>query len=822
MDKEKLSSLIDTLDYGPAPESEAKTREWLKSHGSKFAHYIDGAWQSPKNGGHFKTINPARSDEVLAEIALGTKEDVDAAIDAAKKAFPGWSSHSGHERARYLYAIARAIAKHARIFAVLESLDNGKPIRETRDIDIPVVIRHFYYHAGWAQTMDREFPGYRAGGVIAQIIPWNFPFLMLAWKIAPAIAAGNTVVIKPSKSTPLTALLLADILLNEVKLPPGVVNILTGDSKTGTMLYEHPVPWKVTFTGSTDVGRIIRKGTAGSRKHLTMELGGKSPFIVFDNADLDSAIEGVVNGIWFNEGQVCCAGSRLLVQESIHDDFIKRLKRRMGKLRVGNPLDKTMDMGAINNAEQLKKIKELMEIGKKEGALMWQPENVVCPKGGYFLPPTLFTNVEPSHTIAQEEIFGPVLVTLTFRTPAEAIQLANNTRYGLAASIWSQDIDTAMDVARKVKAGTIWINSTNLFDAAAGFGGYKESGYGREGGREGMYDVLVEKDHEPLDSHITLAQNAPFNSSRESASGLTHGKFPPKADAPLAQTTHESPINQIDRTYRFLIGGKFARPDQAGSFSITSPSGELLAVVGEANRKDVRNAVESARGALPSWFESAAHLRAQILYFWAENLSNEKERFADGIVAQIGCTVDAAMEEVEQSVSRLFDFAAYADKFGGLVQPVLGRRLVVGLREPVGVIGMRAPEDSPLLGLISIVAPAVAMSNTVVVVAGKYAMTAMDLVQVIQHSDVPGGVINILTAQNPDTIAKVLAEHEDVDAIWSFGNSESSKVAEEASISNMKQTWVSDGESVDWRSIKSEKLLLKSTQVKNIWVPYGV
>jgi aldehyde dehydrogenase (NAD+) len=799
MDKEKLSSLIDTLDYGPAPESEARTREWLKSHGSKFSHYIDGAWQPPKNGGYFKTINPAKSEEVLAEIALGTKEDVDAAIAAAQKAFPVWSAQSGHERARYLYAIARAIAKHARVFAVLESLDNGKPIRETRDIDVPVVIRHFYYHAGWAQTMEREFLGYRPGGVIAQIIPWNFPFLMLAWKIAPAIAAGNTVVIKPSKSTPLTALLLADILLNEVKLPPGVVNVLTGDSRTGTMLYEHPVPWKVTFTGSTEVGRVIRKGTAGSRKHLTMELGGKSPFIVFDNADLDSAIEGVVNGIWFNEGQVCCAGSRLLVQESIHDDFIKRLKRRMSKLRVGNPLDKAMDMGAINNAEQLKKIKELMEVGKKEGAVMWQPENVVCPKGGFFLPPTLFTNVEPSHTIAQEEIFGPVLVTLTFRTPAEAVQLANNTRYGLAASIWSQDIDTAMDVARKVKAGTIWINSTNLFDAAAGFGGYRESGYGREGGREGMYDVLVEADHgtQSPSSHQSLPQDKIAGRKERAAT-------------------------QIDRTYRFLIGGKLARPDQAGSFSITSPSGDLLAVVGEANRKDVRNAVEAARGAFPSWFESAAHLRAQILYFWAENLSNEKDRFASGIAAQTGCTLDAALDEVGQTVSRLFDFAAYADKFGGLVQPVLGRRLVVGLREPVGVIGMRAPDESPLLGLISIVAPALAMSNTVVIVAGRYAITAMDLVQVIQHSDVPAGVINVLTAQNPDAIAKVLAEHEDVDAIWSFGSSESSKVAEEASISNMKQTWVSDGEQIDWRSIKSEKLLLKSTQVKNIWVPYGV
>jgi aldehyde dehydrogenase (NAD+) len=797
MNRDKLTSLIDTLDYGPAPESEAKAREWLKANDSKFSHYIDGAWQQPARCGYFKTFNPARNEDMLSEIALGTQEDVDAAMGAAQKAFPAWSALSGHERARYLYAIARAVAKHARIFAVLESLDNGKPIRETRDIDIPVVIRHFYYHAGWAQTMDREFSGYRPGGVIAQIVPWNFPFLMLAWKIAPAIAAGNTIVLKPSKSTPLTALLLADILMNEVKLPAGVVNILTGDSKTGTMMYEHPVPWKVTFTGSTEVGRIIRKGTAGSHKHLTMELGGKSPFIVFENADLDSAIEGIVNGIWFNEGQVCCAGSRLLVQEGIHDDFIRRLKRRMSKLRVGNPLDKAMDMGAISNAEQFKKITAMMDIGRKEGAAMWQPDNVSCPKEGYFLKPTLFTGVEPSHTLAQEEIFGPVLVTLTFRTPAEAVQLANNTRYGLAASIWSQDIDTAMDVARKVKAGTIWINSTNLFDAAAGFGGYKESGYGREGGREGMYDVLVETNH----------------SSEEIIEALPAAT----GDAPKVNLP-----SGVDRTYRFLIGGKLARPDGAGSYPITSPSNDLLAVVGDANRKDLRNAVEAARGAFPSWFDSAAHLRAQILYFWAENIASEKSRFAAGIAAQTGTSLGAAETEVDLAVSRLFDFAAYADKFGGTVQPVLGRRMVIGLREPLGVIGMRASDHSPLLGLVSILAPAIAMANTAVVISGKYALTAMDLVQTIQHSDIPSGVINILTAQNPEALAKDLAAHEDVDSVWFFGTAEGSTRVEEASISNMKQTWVSNGLPIQWSSMRTEKLLLKSTQVKNIWVPYGV
>jgi aldehyde dehydrogenase (NAD+) len=797
MNQEKLTSLIASLDYGPAPETDVKVRAWLQAHDKKFSHFINGAWTAPKKGGSVKTMNPSRSDEVLAEVALGTQEDVDAAVNAAKTAFPAWSALPGHERARYLYAIARAIAKHSRLFAVLESMDNGKPIRETRDIDIPVVIRHFYYHAGWAQTFEKEFPGYKPGGVIAQIIPWNFPFLMLAWKIAPAIAAGNTVVLKPSKSTPLTSLLFADIIANEVKLPPGVINILTGDSRTGTMLYEHPVPWKITFTGSTEVGRIIRKTSAGSKKHLTMELGGKSPFIVFENADLDSAIEGVVNGIWFNEGQVCCAGSRLLVQEGVYDEFIKRLKRRMKKLRVGDPLDKAVDMGAINNAEQFRKIGEMVELGRKEGAEVWQPDDVAIPKGGYFFPPTLCTKVQPSQTIAQEEIFGPVLVAMSFRTPAEAVQLGNNTRYGLAASVWSQDIDTAMDVARKLKAGTIWINSTNLFDAASGFGGYKESGYGREGGREGMYEVLVE------DRHVTTRT-------------MTYTET---GDTPAGLKPHP---DDIDRTYRFLIGGKLARPDGMGSYSIKSPAGDVVAVVGEANRKDIRNAVEAARSAFPGWFDSAAHLRAQILYFFAENLAAEKERFAAGISAQTGLPLAQSLREVSQSVSRIFDFAAYADKYGGLVQPVLGRRMVVGLREPVGVIGMRAPDDSPLLGLVSIIAPAMAMANTSVVVAGKYAKTAMDLVQLIQHSDIPGGVVNMLTAAVPDPLAKVMAEHEDVDAIWFFGNQEGSTACEAASIGNMKQTWVSDGEQIDWAGINTEKLLRKATQVKNIWVPYGV
>ncbi len=801
MDTSKLTDLVTHLDYGPAPESNAKAIEWLENHGRKFDHFINGKFVKPKRKEYFETINPAIG-EVLAELALGSEKDINAAVQSAAAAFPIWSGLSGYARAKYLYAIARAIAKHARLFAVLESMDNGKTIRETRDIDIPLVIRHFYYHAGWAQIAEHEFPNHRPGGVVAQIIPWNFPMLMLAWKIAPAIAVGNTCVLKPAEFTPLTALLFAEILMNEVRLPAGVVNIVTGGGETGPHLVNHTEPWKIAFTGSTEVGRMIRNATAGKEKHLTLELGGKSPFIVFQNADLDSAVEGVVNAIWFNQGQVCCAGSRLLIEESIYDDFINRLKLRMTKLRGGQPLDKTMDIGAINSEQQLKKIQHLCKLGQEEGAQMWQPDTWTQPVSGYFFPPTLFTHVEPAHTIAIEEIFGPVLVCMSFRTPAEAVQLANNTRFGLAASIWSQDINLSMDVARKVKAGSVWINSTNLFDAASGFGGYRESGYGREGGREGILEVLEEQ----------------ITSSKLKIKKI---KF---VESTKIKTQNLKSEIQIDRTLRFLIGGKLVRPDQQLSIEITSPSGELLGVVGDANRKDVRNAVESARNAFTIWFEQSAHLRSQILFFFAENLALHVDRFANVIAAQTGRTIDDSMHEVNVSIERLFYYAALTDKFEGTVQPVPGRMMVAAMKEPIGVVGIRACDEYPLLGLIATLAPAIAMGNTIAMVAGKYSLTAMDLIQVIQNSDVPAGVINIFCAGDPDSIAKILSEHEDVDAVWYFGSKNGSAEIERASISNMKRTWVSNGKPIDWFGVQgvSKRFLREATQVKNIWVPYGV
>src|SRR5258708_7953077 len=475
------------MDYGPVPEDPKDTLAWLDHYGRQFGHFIDGTWHKPGEGVFFDTTDPA-TGEKIASIAQGSAVDVDAAVKAARKALGPWQSLTPHARARHLYALARAVQRHSRRLAVLETIDNGKPIRESRDIDIPLVARHFYHHAGWAQLLEQEFPGYTTCGVVGQIIPWNFPLLMLAWKIAPALATGNTVVLKPAEFTPLTALAFAHIC-QEVGLPAGVVNIVTGDGSTGEALVKHPDVDKIAFTGSTEVGRAIRKATAQSHKKLSLELGGKSPFIIFEDADLDSAVEGLVDGIWLNQGQVCCAGSRLLMQESIADKLLGKIQDRMNTLRMGPPLDKAIDIGAIVARVQLERIQRLVDQGVAEGATCWQP-SIPVPSRGLYFPPTLLSNVHPSSVVAQQEIFGPVLAAMTFRTPREAVELANNTVYGLAACVWSESINVSLHVAAQLKAGVVWINCTNLFDAACGFGGYRESGYGREGGREGLLEYL--------------------------------------------------------------------------------------------------------------------------------------------------------------------------------------------------------------------------------------------------------------------------------------------------------------------------------------------
>jgi len=812
-----VADIFETMAYGPAPESAKPAHEWLDAHERRFGHFIDGAFTEPAERRLFETSNPA-TKQPLAELTQASQAEVDAAVDAARRAFASWSATPGHVRARYLYALARQVQKHARRLAVLEALDNGKPIRETRDIDVPLVARHFLYHAGWAQLMERELPGYAPLGVVGQIVPWNFPLLMLAWKIAPAIALGNTVVLKPAEWTPLTALAFAE-LCSEVGLPRGVVNIVTGDGKVGEAIVRHPGVDKIAFTGSTEVGRIIRAATAGSGKRLSLELGGKSPFVVFDDADLDSVVEGVVDAIWFNQGQVCCAGSRLLVQESIAPQLIGRLRARMEKLRVGDPLDKSIDIGAIVAPPQLEKITRLVQQGKQEGATLWQP-SWACPTDGYFFPPTLFTDVAPAAAIAQEEIFGPVLVTMTFRTPDEAVALANNTRYGLAAGVWSEDINQALDIAGRLKAGVVWINSTNLFDAAAGFGGYRESGFGREGGKEGLYEYLRSK-VEGRRSKVNTEQDAEQNAGSVAPSTDVEAYESIEGNG-LATCDLRPSTPPIDRTPKQYIGGKQARPDSGYSRPVYGPYTQPIGEVGEGNRKDIRNAVEAARAA-GKWAEQTAHNRAQILYYIAENLSARAAEFAHRIVEQTGRQAADAAREVEATIERLFTYAAYADKYEGVVHRTPYRIATLAMPEPIGVVGLVCPDEYPLLGLVSLVAPAIALGNTVVVVPSeRHPLSATDLYQVLDTSDVPGGVVNIVTGSR-DLLAGVLAEHNDVDALWYWGSADGVAAVERGSVGNLKQTWASS-EPRDWLDPiagAGEEFLRHATQVKNIWVPYG-
>ena len=794
----KIAEKFATMEYGPALEDPKEALSWLDRHKRHFGHFISGAWQAPIEGEYFDTTDPSTGDK-LATIAQGSAKDVDAAVKAARTAFPSWNSLAPHARARYVYALARQVQKHSRRLAVLETLDNGKPIRESRDIDIPLVARHFYHHAGWAQILREEFPGYDACGVVGQVIPWNFPLLMLAWKIAPALATGNTVVLKPAEFTPLTALAFADIC-REIGFPAGVVNIVTGDGRTGEALVKHPDVDKIAFTGSTEVGRAIRKATAASHRKLSLELGGKSPFIIFDDADLDSAVEGLVDGIWFNQGQVCCAGSRLLMQEGVADALVNKIRARMETLRVGAPLDKAIDIGAIVAPVQLERIRRLVDQGVAEGATCCQPRTPLPVKGLYY-PPTLLTNVHPTSTVAQEEIFGPVLAAMTFRTLREAIELANNTTYGLAASVWSENINVALHVASQIKAGVVWVNSTNLFDAACGFGGYRESGYGREGGREGLLEYL-----EP-----SWFKKAPL--------------LPKSAEnAQQAETENEegSPgTPSIDRTVKLYIGGKQARPDSGYSFPVCGADGAMLGEAPLGNRKDIRNAVEAARKA-ESWGKATAHNRAQVLYYMAENLSQRASEIAVRLARALG--EQQASSELEHGIERIFSYAAWADKFDGAVHNPPFRNVSIAMNEPIGTIAIVAPAQAPLLGFLSVVLPAIAMGNTVVAIPSEsYPLITADLYQLFDTSDLPGGVVNIVTGRTTE-LMKVLAEHDDLDAIWCFSDESAAAQVKALSIGNLKQVFTNEGRAIDWfNSDQAEGrwFLQHAVQVKNIWVPYG-
>jgi aldehyde dehydrogenase (NAD+) len=795
----KVAEIFETLEYGPAPESAAPALQWLEARSRRFGLYIDGEWREPAAGEYFDSMNPA-SATPLAAIAQAGAEDVDAAVRAARRALADWQKLGGHGRARFLYAIARHVQKHSRMFAVLESMDNGKPIRESRDIDVPLVARHFYHHAGWASLMESELAGYEPVGVVGQVIPWNFPLLMLAWKVAPALAAGNTVVLKPAEYTSLTALRFAE-LCHEVGLPAGVLNIVTGDGRTGELLVAHDDVDKIAFTGSTEVGRIIRTATAGSGRKLSLELGGKSPFIVFDDADLDSVVEGVVDAIWFNQGQVCCAGSRILVHEGTAARLTDKLRARMELLRVGDPLDKAVDIGAIVAPVQLERIRGLVQQGVDEGASMWQP-SWSCPQEGWFYPPTLFTDVAPAATIAQEEIFGPVVVLMTFRTHAEAVALANNTRYGLAASVWTENINLALDVAPKIRAGTVWINSTNVFDAASGFGGYRESGFGREGGLEGLYEYVV-----PSWDH-----------------GLADGDDddgPAAADgATPARSTERDGTPQIDRTAKLYIGGKQVRPDSGYSLPVHDRDGRAVAEVPQGTRKDIRNAVEAAHAS--AWPKQTAHNRAQVLYYLAENLAARADEFAHRLAPFLRKEKHAE-REVRLAVERLFLYAGWADKWDGAVHQTPFRMVTLAMREPVGAMAVICPDEYPLLGFISAIAPALALGNTVIAVPSAAApLAATDFYQVADTSDLPAGALAVITGRRADLLP-TLAAHDDVDGLWCFtGSRADAALIERLAAGNMKRTWIpSRREWRDARQAAGPEFLRHATEFKNIWVPYG-
>ena len=796
----QVRDILDTMDYGTSPEASDVARAWLAEHGGCFGHFIDGEFTAPGDD-TFAVSNPA-TGEMLASVAQGSDADVDAAVAAAARAFPGWSATPGHIRARHLYAVARLVQKRERFLAVLETLDNGKPIREARDIDVPLVARHFTHHAGWAELVETEFPGQVPVGVCGQIIPWNFPLLMLAWKIAPALAAGNTVVLKPAEFTPLTALAFAEIC-REAGLPPGVVNIVCGDGGTGAALVRHPAVAKVAFTGSTEVGRQIREATAGSGKKLSLELGGKSPFVVFADADLDAAVEGVVDAIWFNGGQVCCAGSRLLVQEGVAERFYAKLRRRMATLRTGDPLDKSTDVGAIVAPVQLDRIRSLVAAGVAEGGSLFQAETDV-PSTGCFFPPSLFTDVEPASTVAEVEIFGPVAVAMTFRTPDEAVALCNNTRYGLAASIWSENIDLALDVAARVKAGVVWINATNVFDAAAGFGGFKESGFGREGGREGLEEYLTH----PV---------------REMKRASPTGRAGSLSALPAGAAATSAALPTIDRTAKLFIGGKQVRPDGGHSTTVFGVKGSPVGQVALGNRKDIRNAVEAAEKAA-GWAATTGHNRAQVLYYIAENLSARAAEFRDRLSRMTGVSSEDASLEVEMSVRRTFFYAAWADKYDGQVHMTRARYITLAMNEPFGVMGIVCPDEAPLLALVSLVMPVLAVGNRAVVVPSPtHPLAATDFYQVLETSDVPAGVVNIVTGER-DALAKTLAEHDGVTALWYAGLPDGIASVERASAGNLKPTWAGAHPACDWfdvREAQGREYLRRATQIKNVWVPYG-
>ena len=804
--------------YDPAPESAAIGR--LRDRYQMFAggRFLDG------RGDDVKTVNPA-TEQALASVSTASTADVDDAVRAARAAYEGsWSRLTPAQRGTYLFRIARGIAERSRELAVVETLDNGKPIKESRDVDVPTASAHFFHHAGWADKLGHAGygPAVRPLGVAGQVIPWNFPLLMAAWKIAPALAAGNTVVIKPAETTPLSILVLAEIIA-DADLPPGVVNIVTGAGDIGAALVNHPGIDKVAFTGSTEVGKQIQASLAGTGRKLTLELGGKAANIIFDDAPIDQAVEGIVNGIFFNQGHVCCAGSRLLVQESVADEVIAKLQARISTLRVGDPMDKNTDVGAINSAGQLATIRALADAGDEEGAHRWTSPCPV-PERGFFFAPTVFTNVSQSMRIAREEIFGPVLSVLTFRTPDEAITKANNTPYGLSAGVWTEKGSRILGMAGALRAGVVWANTFNRFDPTAAFGGYKESGFGREGGRTGLAAYL-DTDDEPRTRDLDAVRAAADPADADTILGAALDEaidelLTPQPDEPAAGAARpDSGRVAVTKTYKLFIGGKFPRSESGRTYrACGGVDSKIVANVASGSRKDARDAVVAARKAFGGWAKATAYNRGQVLYRVAEIMEARRTEFVDllGGTPADGRTVDAAID-------RWVHYAGWTDKLAqvfGSANPVAGPFFSFSTPEPTGVVAAVAPSDDPLLGLVSVLAPIITSGNACVLLASREApLAAVTLAEVLATSDVPGGVVNILTG-DPLEMSPHLAAHGDVNALDLTGVDPADRLAlEEAAADTVKRVY-SPGPP-DFRRPPGTARLRAFLEIKTVWHPTG-
>ncbi|XP_070584653.1 aldehyde dehydrogenase family 16 member A1 [Erythrolamprus reginae] len=746
-------------------------KSWLDSHGRNLGHFINGKWLKP-DGRETCTIKNPTTVETLGTTIQGKKEDLDKAVQAAKTAYESWSLLPGHVRARHLYNIARTIQKHQRLLSVLDSLDSGNLIRESQEADLPLVVRHFYHYAGWAQLMEEQMSNWKPLGVVAILIPQSFPLLTLTWKLCSALAMGNTAIVMPSMPT--AALFLAEIC-TQAGLPPGVFNVLIGDLGLKEVLAHDPGIDKVAFAGTAKVARCLRQSTAGSGKKLCLQLGEKLPFIVFDSADLDSAADAVVDAIWLNRGQVHSAGAQLFIQESISNEFIQCLKHRMGRLRLGDSMDKNTDVGPLINNKQQNFIESLLEEAQAEGAQIFQT-SASRPSKELFYPPTLITGVFPTSRCFKAKAF--------------------------------------LD-CQSLQVGTVWINSHNMLDAAAAFGGYKESGHGQNGGKEALYEYV-----RPI--WETQPRIGCMNMNFETFATS------PKTDLPAPCSTVpelKADIPRLDQTYKLYYGGSQKRPDSLSSRTIVDHAEKPVAVVADGNVKDILNAVEAAHKAAPGWAKKTTHARAQILYYLAENLELRRAEIASKLESLMGIEKEEALMEVDTSVRRLFYWAAYADKYGGVVQETTLYGACIHFREPLGVVGIACPDKHPLLSFVSLFGAAITRGNCVVIIPSeRYPLPALDFIQVLETSDVPAGVVNVISGSR-DYLSRSLAEHHDVQAMWYFGSKEGSGLVEWASAGNLKRTWVNYG--VDTRcwtdpeAGSGEEFLYQATQSKSVWMPMG-